>query len=156
MSNKLELVIRSSDPAEFAELLQGVSSLITKGNAPSPSPNIEASPNFSEREFKTPKAALVVSDSQPDIVDKPAALEPASVETAASTPPLQESPSVPEQYTAPSASIEAVRKALVSLIEAGKQAQVQELFRRFGGEKLSDIPEDKLGELLAAAEELTA
>ena len=146
MSNKLELVIRSSDPAEFAELLQGVSSLITKGSAPSPSPNIEASPNFSE----------VVSDSQPDIVDKQAALEPTSVETAADTPPLQESPSVPEQYEAPSASIEAVRKALVPLIEAGKQAQVQELFRRFGGEKLSDIPEDKLGELLAAAEELTA
>ena len=69
--------------------------------------------------------------------------------------PTAEAPEVPQQYEAPSASIEAVRKALVPLIEAGKQAQVQELFRRFGGEKLSDIPEDKLGELLAAAEELT-
>ena len=70
--------------------------------------------------------------------------------------PAAEAPEVPEQYDAPTASIDAVRKTLVSLIEAGKQAQVQELFRRFGGEKLSDIPEDKLGELLAAAEELTA
>lgn len=94
------------------------------------------------------------------VEDKPVGETPtAQAESATSLAPAPApkatASEVPEQYEAPSASIEAVRKALVPLIEAGKQAQVQELFRRFGGEKLSDIPEEKLGELLAAAEELT-
>ena len=47
-----------------------------------------------------------------------------------------------------------VRKKLYDLSQAGKQAQVKKLLADFGVAKLSDLPEEKYSELMAAAEEI--
>lgn len=141
--NMIELVVRSNTPSELADILRDLSALVA-----------------SKSSVPVGSGTITIDAPTLTVEDKPVGETPTAEAKSATTPapapvPKAAASEVPEQYEAPSASIEAVRKALVPLIEAGKQAQVQELFRRFGGEKLSDIPEDKLGELLAAAEELT-
>lgn len=143
--NMIELVVRSNTPSELADILRDLSALVAaRSSVPVGSGTI------------TIDAPTLAVEDKPPVGETPTAEAKSATTPAPAPAPKAAASEVPEQYEAPSASIEAVRKALVPLIEAGKQAQVQELFRRFGGEKLSDIPEDKLGELLAAAEELTA
>lgn len=76
--------------------------------------------------------------------------------TAPSQPVKEaEKRSEPELYEPPTADVVAVRGVLSKLMQAGKQAQVQQILREYGGaEKLSDVPEDKLGAVKAAAEAL--
>ena len=47
-----------------------------------------------------------------------------------------------------------VRSALADLSRQGKTSQVHDLIRDFGATKLSEIPEDRFADLLAAAKEL--
>ena len=54
----------------------------------------------------------------------------------------------------PTISLETVRAKLAALSQQGKQAQVKELLTQFGAKKLTAVPEEKYGELLAAAEKL--
>lgn len=54
----------------------------------------------------------------------------------------------------PTASIEAVRLKLAELVQAGKQAEVKQLLESFGAAKLSDVPPERYGELLAKAGEI--
>src|SRR5690606_27625275 len=54
----------------------------------------------------------------------------------------------------PTASIEAVRLKLAELVQAGKQAEVKQLLESFGATKLSDVPAERYGELLAKASEI--
>jgi|SRR5690625_1632358 len=61
----------------------------------------------------------------------------------------------PPTFTAPSADIVAVRSVLTPLVEAGRGADVKALLQRFGADKLTDIPDDKLGDVLDAAKELS-
>ena len=61
--------------------------------------------------------------------------------------PEQEEKPEPEQQV----TLEDVRAKLGQLTKDGKQAQVKELIKKFGGAKLSDVPEDKYPELLKAA-----
>ena len=131
--NMIELVVRSNTPSELADILRDLSALVAARSS-----------------VPVEGGTITVDAPTLAVEDKPVGETPTAQAESATTPapapvPKAAASEVPEQYEAPSASIEAVRKALVPLIEAGKQAQVQELFRRFGGEKLSDIPEDKLG-----------
>lgn len=51
-------------------------------------------------------------------------------------------------------TLEQVRAKLASLSQAGKAADVKKLIADFGAAKLTDIPADKYGELMAAAEKI--
>lgn len=53
-----------------------------------------------------------------------------------------------------SITLEQVRAKLSSLSQSGKQAEVKELIKKFGGNKLTDIPKEKYEELMKAAEEI--
>ncbi len=67
---------------------------------------------------------------------------------------IPEEPPEPKKETAPSVTLEDVRAKLGQLTKDGKQAQVKELISKFGGTKLSDVPEENYPELLKAAGEL--
>lgn len=60
--------------------------------------------------------------------------------------------SIKEQ--APPIAIEVVRAKLAALSAAGKQKEVKALINKFGGNKLTEISEDKYAELLKEAEEI--
>src|SRR5690606_13011311 len=60
----------------------------------------------------------------------------------------------PKPEAEPTASIEAVRLKLAELVQAGKQAEVKQLLESFGAAKLSDVPPERYGELLAKAGEI--
>jgi len=51
-------------------------------------------------------------------------------------------------------TFEDVRAKLTQLTDAGKKADVIALFSKFGASKLTEIPKNKLGELMAYAEAL--
>ncbi|ADL50528.1 hypothetical protein [Clostridium cellulovorans] len=51
-------------------------------------------------------------------------------------------------------SLEYVRGRLAELSRDGKQVQVKELIKKFGANKLTEIPEEKYLELLKEAEEI--
>lgn len=51
-------------------------------------------------------------------------------------------------------SLEEVREALAVLNKAGKRAEVKELLASFGAGKLSEIPKEQYGEVMAKAGEL--
>jgi len=69
-----------------------------------------------------------------------------------------ERPSKPQVEAAPvqekEITMETVRAKLAALMQTGKQAQVKELLKKHGGEKLSDIPEENYPALLKDAEEV--
>ena len=92
-------------------------------------------------------------------VEMNAPMAPAEVEAAEQltedlTAPKEEEPPEPKKETAPSVTLEDVRAKLGQLTKDGKQAQVKELISKFGGTKLSDVPEENYPELLKAAGEL--
>ena len=84
----------------------------------------------------------------------PAEVEAAEQLTEDLTAPKEEEPPEPKKETAPSVTLEDVRAKLGQLTKDGKQAQVKELISKFGGTKLSDVPEENYPELLKAAGEL--
>lgn len=51
-------------------------------------------------------------------------------------------------------SLEEVREALAALNKAGKRAEVKELLLSFGADRLSKIPKEQYGEVMAKAGEL--
>lgn len=54
----------------------------------------------------------------------------------------------------PEVTLEMVRSKLADLSSGGKTAAVKELLSSFGASKLTDVPQDKFADLLAAAEEI--
>lgn len=60
----------------------------------------------------------------------------------------------PASSTAPAVSLEQVRAKLAALSQGGKAAEVKSLIGEFGVAKLTEIPSEKYGELLAKAEAL--
>lgn len=69
-----------------------------------------------------------------------------------------EKPSKPQVEAAPvkekQITMETIRAKLAALMDAGKQAEVKDLLKEHGGEKLSDIPEENYPALLKDAEEV--
>lgn len=55
---------------------------------------------------------------------------------------------------APKIALEDVRAKLAALSQSGKQQEVKALIKKYGVSKLTDIPEEKYGELLKDAEGL--
>lgn len=82
-----------------------------------------------------------------DFPDANTAAEDSHTEAAGAAEP--EEGSQAEAYT-----LIDVRTALAKLNKEGKKAQVQELIKSFGADKLSQIPEDKYAEVMRKAGEL--
>lgn len=57
----------------------------------------------------------------------------------------------PKKESKPSVTLETVRTKLAELAQAGKQAQVKELIKSFGAQKLSDVAVEDYAELLEKA-----
>jgi hypothetical protein len=51
-------------------------------------------------------------------------------------------------------TMETVRAKLAALMQGGKQAEVKELLKKHGGDKLSDVPKENYPALLTEAEEM--
>jgi hypothetical protein len=68
----------------------------------------------------------------------------------------EQKPVKPEQKPdpQPEVSLEAVRAKLADLSRNGKRSQVKELIQSFGVKKLTEIPKDKLGELMEKVREI--
>lgn len=65
----------------------------------------------------------------------------------------------PSEFTvakveAPKIALEDVRAKLAALSQSGKQQQVKALVNKYGASKLTDIPQEKYGEILKDAEAL--
>lgn len=84
--------------------------------------------------------------------EKPQKEEAAKKEPEKQT--AKEAPKSESDKPAPKITIEQVRSKLTALSQSGKQVQVKELIQSFGVNKLTDIPEDKFDEVLAASEKL--
>lgn len=96
-----------------------------------------------ERAAKKPKAAKTATAA-------PAATEtPSDSSISAETPASTATPASPSEIT-----LEQVRAKLAALSQAGKAPEVKKLIASTGATKLTDVPAEKYGELLAAAEEL--
>lgn len=79
------------------------------------------------------------------------------VEPAPVVQPVQTTPEPEPEATQPEPiiySMTDVRGVLSNLTKAGKKAQVQELIRSFGVDKLPQIPEDRYPEVMQKAGEL--
>lgn len=96
---------------------------------------------------------------QPNAVAPISAEAPAPAETPAEEPAVSEPDSItPSEGEVPAKveaiELETVRAKLSALVQAGHKDAVQALFSQFGASKLSEVPEDKYAELLAAAENI--
>ena len=61
-------------------------------------------------------------------------------------------PPVKNQEPKTEVTLETVRAKLADLMQSGKQAEVKDLLKRHGGDKLSDIPKGNYPALLTEAE----
>ncbi len=90
-----------------------------------------------------------LQDAKPETeAPKPAETKPGPHQEPATT---QETTTETEPG-APTVTLEQVRAKLAALSQAGKQAEVKKLITDCGATKLTDIPAEKYGALLAAAE----
>lgn len=67
-------------------------------------------------------------------------------------PAANDTPTETEEET-PKISLTDVRAVALKLSKAGKQAQLKEIFAKYGATKLSDISEEHYGDLMADLEE---
>ena len=105
--------------------------------------------------------AAIIGAAETDIADDVKTAEPTPQSELKAEPepepqPETQSETEPkaEPEPKPTASIEAVRLKLAELVQAGKQAEVKQLLESFGATKLSDVPPERYGELLAKAGEI--
>ncbi|MFZ5817264.1 MAG: hypothetical protein ACOY93_18530 [Bacillota bacterium] len=127
----INLTITASSPEELAHLLRGLAAAVP-GVAQDPAPE-STQPKRETRKTSTKSEATTA---------------PPATETPSETP--GEATSTEETNT-PTVTLEEIRARLAELVRAGKQAQVKELFPKFGATKLSEVPEDRWGELFEEA-----
>ena len=72
----------------------------------------------------------------------------------AKTEPVAQAEATTDKQAEDAVTMETVRAKLAALMQGGRQAEVKELLKKHGGDKLSDIPEENYPELLAEAEGL--
>lgn len=87
---------------------------------------------------KTAAEALVPSEPLPEI----------TIEQIEAAPAIELAAELPE------VTLEQVRARLAQLSQDGKAPQVKEILAGYGATKLTEVPADKYGELLAATEAL--
>lgn len=105
---------------------------------------------------RTPKAAATSTPEPAAVTSESAAASDTADEgndAAVSSEPAATAAS-PASSTAPAVSLEQVRAKLAALSQGGKAAEVKSLIGEFGVAKLTEIPSEKYGELLAKAEAL--
>lgn len=61
-------------------------------------------------------------------------------------------PSITKPEPQAKVTMETVRAKLAALMQGGKQAEVKELLKKHGGDKLSDVPKENYPALLTEAE----
>lgn len=66
----------------------------------------------------------------------------------------QETTSTPDPAPQPSLTIVEVRSKLADLRRNGKRDEIKDLLKKFGADKLTEVPEDKYPELMEKAEAL--
>ncbi len=121
--------------------------------------NLTISVNINAPELSNAITALATAlvGSVPKVANTPtlfsAPVQPKDEPEPQQTPEPEPAPE-PKPAPAPTVSLEEVRAKLAALSQSGKQAQVKELITKFGAQKLTEIPAEKYGELLAQAEEL--
>ena len=105
---------------------------------------------------RTPKAAATSTPEPAAVTSESAAVSDTADEgndAAVSSEPAATAAS-PASSTASVVSLEQVRAKLAALSQGGKAAEVKSLIGEFGVAKLTEIPSEKYGELLAKAEAL--
>lgn len=141
----INVTITAASPIELAQILQGLAAALPGAAlAPTPGPALAPAPaNEAPAAEQKPKR-------------RPPEANPAA--EAADTSPAPENEQAPAQQpdAAPVVTLEDVRPRLAELVRAGKQAQVKELLRGFGADKLSDVPKESLADLLEAAKLVAA
>ena len=70
----------------------------------------------------------------------------------AKTEPVQETEVSKDKQPESTVTLETVRAKLAALMQSGKQAEVKELLKKHGGEKLSDVSKENYQALLKEAE----
>jgi len=101
--------------------------------------------------------AAIIGAAETDIAGDVQAAEPTPQSEPKAEPKAEPEPEPqpePQPEPKPTASIEAVRLKLAELVQAGKQTEVKQLLESFGATKLSDVPPERYGELLAKAGEI--
>lgn len=107
---------------------------------------LPAEVSAADQEQETPAPAAVPARR----TRKPAAPVAAAVpDEAPADEPAEEAPAPAAPVT-----LEQVRARLAELSQAGKTAAIKALLSKFGAAKLTDIPADKFGAVLAEAEAL--
>lgn len=103
------------------------------------------------RKSTSAETAAADASSQPTAEEAPAAAPEKTV--AESSPTVAPAaPAQPASTAATELTLVDVRAKLAALSQAGKAAQVKGLLGNFGVAKLTDVPAEQYGELMAAAE----
>lgn len=99
-------------------------------------------------------AASEPTPETPQPESAPASAAEGNESAAGSTPAATAETKGSSASSATSVTLETVRATLAALSQAGKAPEVKDLIGKFGAAKLTDIPTERYGELLAAAEGL--
>ena len=132
----MKITIEATSMEELKEALQHLTGKEIPGEA--------APQDIAPAEVSFPAARVQPVESTP--VVQP--VQPAQVQAAPEPEPEAPQPELIAY------SMTDVRGVLSNLTKAGKKAQVQELIRSFGVDKLSQIPEDRYPEVMQKAGEL--
>jgi hypothetical protein len=117
----------------------------TRATKATPAPAATAEASAPEEPTHSPSAA-VQTTAQTEVTEDP---------KPAAEPSVQEAPAAQTVSSpAPSVSLEEVRAKLAELSQAGKQQQVVALIASMGARKLTEIPAEKYGKLMAEANNL--
>lgn len=149
---------QAASDAQFARLFAEVRQETMADPAPAEPPvTAEREPGADETEPSVVEPTVAPVAEPPKVKRVRKTPPPALVQEANTSPePVQNAPEI-EQIAPPAApawTLEQVRETLAALSQGGKRAEVMALFSKFGAVKLTDIPSDKFGELMAAAKEL--
>ncbi|CAI6293067.1 hypothetical protein [Bacillus subtilis] len=103
---------------------------------------------LSDSPLSVNKAAEVKAEKEKPAEKKPVEVkkEPEKPETEANQKVVQEG--------APKIDIKVVRQKLAEKSQEGKQAEIKQLFAKYGAKKLTEVPKEHYAELLELAEQL--
>lgn len=102
---------------------------------------------------KTDIAEVKPEPSAPDTAESGEDKKTAKRTTAKDKKAAAKDSSAKAENEAPAISLTDVRVVALKLSKAGKQAQLKEIFAKYGATKLSDISAERYGDLMADLEE---
>lgn len=137
MSVNMSFTIEATTATELSRAIRELASII---DASAQDAGVTAEP--------TPTAPTATETATPAAQDP---VGPATQQTVSAAEPET---AVIADKPAADVSMEDVRAKLAELVQAGKQAEVKALLSSFGATKLSDVPAERYGELMAKAGEI--